>query len=131
MLQRAESPSILSSVEASRSFFAPSFSERSQSRLMVAHVDEEARCIHLATYEEAEGFSDLPVRRIIGDAIRHDSAGIIIAHNHPVEDALPSRLDRIASRALSLAADAIDLAVLDHLIFSGRECLSFRRLGLL
>jgi DNA repair protein RadC len=30
-----------------------------------------------------------------------------------------------------VVADAIDCALLDHLVFAGSECASFRRLGLL
>lgn len=75
--------------------------------------------------------TDLPVRAIIGDAIRLDSAGIVLAHNHSQGTARPSPSDQVATRALALAADAIDLTLLDHLVFAGDECSSFRRLGLL
>lgn len=131
MLQRAELPVALTGVEVSRSFFAPCFTALTGERLLVAHVDEEAHCIHLASYDGAIDSVDIPVRSIIGDAIRLDSAGIVLAHNHPSGDAAPSRSDKVATRALAIAAEAIDLAVLDHLVFAGSECASFRRLGLL
>jgi DNA repair protein RadC len=118
-------------VEASRSFFAPCFASSPNERLWVAHVDDEARCIHLASYDGGHDSVDIPVRAIIGDAIRFDSAGIVLAHNHPSGIATPSRSDKVATRALAIAAEAIDLTVLDHLVFGGTECASFRRLGLL
>jgi DNA repair protein RadC len=131
MLQRAETPVALTGVEASRAFFAPCFAESAAERLWVAHVDREARCIHLASYDGAVEEVDLPVGTIIGDAIRLDSAGIVLAHNHPCGDANPSLSDRCATQSLALAAEAIDLALLDHLVFAGSECSSFRRMGLL
>jgi DNA repair protein RadC len=131
MLQRAETPVALTGVEASRAFFAPQFAGRTTESLWVAHLDDEARCIHLACYPGSEERVDIPVRAIIGDAIRLDSAGVVLAHNHPGGDPKPSRSDRAATRALALAAEAIDLAVLDHLIFAGSDCSSFRRMGLL
>lgn len=131
MLQRAETPVALTGVEASRSFFAPSFAGASSERLLVAHLDSDARCIHLATYDGGVDEVDIPVRAIIGDAIRLDSAGIVLAHNHPSGQALPSRSDKVATRALALAAEAIDLTLLDHLIFAGTDCTSFRRMGLI
>ena len=131
MLQRAETPVALTGVEASRAFFAPQFVGRTTESLWVAHLDDEARCIHLACYAGSEEQVDIPVRAIIGDAIRLDSAGVVLAHNHPSGDSMPSRSDRVATRALALAAEAIDLAVLDHLIFAGPDCSSFRRMGLL
>ncbi|GAA4011220.1 RadC family protein [Sphingomonas swuensis] len=131
MLQRAESPVALTGVEASRSFFAPCFHGQSSERLWVAHVDEEARCIHLASYDGSLDQDDMPVRSIIGDAIRLDSAGVVLAHNHPGGNALPSRSDKVCTRSLAIAAEAIDLTLLDHLVFAGPDCTSFRRLGLL
>jgi DNA repair protein RadC len=131
MLQRAETPVALTGVEASRSFFAPCFASSSHERLWVAHVDAEARCIHLASYDGGVDSVDIPVRSIIGDAIRFESAGIVLAHNHPSGQCAPSRSDKVATRALAIAAEAIDLAVLDHLVFVGQECSSFRRMGLL
>ena len=131
MLQRAEQPVALTGVEASRSFFAPCFEGQTSERLLVAHLDEEARCIHLATYDGSIHSVDLPIRAIIGDAIRLDTAGVVLAHNHPSGDARPSRSDKVATRSLTIAAGAIDLTLLDHLVFGGSDCVSFRRLGLL
>ena len=131
MLQRAETPVALSGVEASRSFFAPCFARSTTESLWVAHLDDEARCIHLASYAGSEDAVDIPVRSIIGDAIRFDSAGIVLAHNHPSGQAMPSRSDKVATRALAIAAEAIDLNLVDHLVFAGEDCASFRRLGLL
>lgn len=131
MLQRAETPVALTGVEASRSFFAPCFSSPAEERLWVAHVDGQARCIHLASYERGTEERDLPVAAIICDAIRFDSAGIVIVRNHAEGGAAPSSSDKAATRAIALAAEAIDLALLDHLVFAGPDCASFRRLGLL
>lgn len=131
MLQRAEYPVALTGVEASRIFFAPCFAATTAECLWVAHVDDDARCIHLASYEGSEDAVDIPVRSIIGDAIRLESAGVILAHNHPSGQCTPSRSDKVATRALAVAAEAIDLTVLDHLVFAGQDCASFRRLGLL
>ena len=68
---------------------------------------------------------------MISDAAEHRSAGIVLAHNHPSGDARPSDSDCRATRRLASAAEALDCAVLDHLIFAGNDCASFRKLGLL
>jgi DNA repair protein RadC len=131
MLQRAETPVALTGLEASRTFFAPCFAASAAERLWVAHVDQEARCIHLASYDGPLEQVDLPVRSIIGDAIRLDSAGVVLAHNHPGGNPAPTRGDESATRALEIAAEAIDLVILDHLVFADEQCSSFRRMGLL
>lgn len=112
-------------------FFAPCFAQSTRESLWVAHVDNQSRCIHLASYAGSEEAVDIPVRAIISDAIKFDSAGIVLAHNHPSGVVTPSRSDKVATRALALAAEAIDLTVVDHLVFAGSDCASFRRLGLL
>jgi len=58
-------------------------------------------------------------------------SGIVLAHNHPSGDAQPSDSDRIATRRLAAAAEALDCTVLDHLVFAGSDCTSLRRLGYL
>ncbi len=135
-VQRAESPALLAGHDAARNFFAPCFAGRDShdsEMLWVAHVDDHARCIHLGRYGEGEPNAiDLPVRKIIADAARLGSAGILIAHNHPSGDPTPSPADCRATRTLARAAEAIDVAVVDHLIFAKRnQCQSLRRMGLL
>lgn len=131
--QRAEHPAILNGQEAARRFFAACFTPEkdAQERLWVAHVDAAARCLHLGCYEGEPESVELPVRDIIIDAARLGSAGILLAHNHPSGDARPSRADCSAMQRLARASEAIDLTILDHLIFAGKECRSMRRMGLL
>jgi DNA repair protein RadC len=63
--------------------------------------------------------------------LRFNSAGILLAHNHPSGILRPSDSDCRLTRQLATVADALDSALLDHLIFAGGDCLSFRSLGLL
>ena len=135
-VQRAEYPATLAGHEAAREFFMPCFvgpDAQSNELLWVAHLDDRARCIHLGRYANGrEGAVDLPVRQIVADAARFGSAGVVLAHNHPSGDPTPSAADCKATRTLARAAEAIDLAVVDHIVFAPRgECRSFRRLGLL
>ncbi len=133
-VQRAENPAILAGHHAARAFFAPCFDEANAGgeQLFVAHLDEQARCIHLSRHVGHQDAVGLPVRKIIADAARLGSSGVILAHNHPSGDATPSSVDCRTTRTLAVAGEAMDLAVVDHLIFAaGGECRSFRRMGLL
>ena len=131
--QRAEFPLQLDGREAARSFFAGCFADADPmlESLWVAHVDEHARCVHLSRHEGDEKGTDFPLRSIIADAAAHGSAGIVLAHNHPSGDSTPSEADCQATRRLASAAEALDCAILDHLVFAGTECTSLRGLGLL
>jgi len=131
--QRAELPLKLDGLAAAKSFFAGCVADADPKResLWVAHVDEEARCIHLSRHQGDEHGAHFPTRQIIADAALHGSAGIVLAHNHPSGDPTPSDSDCRATRRLATAAEAIDCTILDHLVFGGQQCTSFRRMGLL
>jgi DNA repair protein RadC len=131
--QRAELPLKLDGLAAAREFFAGCLANTDPMResLWVAHVDEQARCVHLSRHTGDESGAAFPLRQIIADAAAHRSAGVVLAHNHPSGDARPSDSDCRSTRRLAAAAEAIDCAVLDHLVFAGAECTSFRRLGYL
>ena len=121
---------VLAGTAAASAFFAGQFRPDRES-LWIAHLDDSARCVHLATIDGGAGEADFPVRQILADALLHGAAGIVLAHNHPSGDPTPSESDRRAMRRLASAAQAIDLEILDHLIFAGNEVRSFRRMGLL
>jgi DNA repair protein RadC len=131
--QRAELPLKLDGLAAAREFFAGCLAEEEPDRetLWVAHVDDEARCLHVSYHRGDETEIAFPIREIIVDAATHRSAGIVLAHNHPSGDARPSKSDFRATRRLATAAEALDCAVLDHLVFGGSDCTSLRRLGFL
>jgi len=131
--QRAEPPLKLNGLAAAREFFAGCLADGDSRResLWVAHVDDQARCVHLTRHAGDETGARFPLREIIADAAAHGSAGIVLAHNHPSGDCRPSDSDCRATRRLATAAEAIDCTVLDHLVFAGCDCTSFRRIGLL
>jgi DNA repair protein RadC len=131
--QRAEHPLKIDGYVAARDFFAGCFADSDPGReiIWVAHLDEQARCLHLSRHDGDKTGADFPVSEIIRDAAAHRTAGIVLAHNHPSGDARPSPSDCRVTRRLATVAEAIDCALLDHLVFAGGECTSFRRLGLL
>lgn len=132
--QRVESPALLNGLDAAAAFFASCFESvgNARERLIVAHVDNQARCIGLTELDGDADRVDLPLRQILGNAIELGSAGLVLAHNHPSGDTTPSRGDCALTRRLAMAGEAMDLSILDHLIFGGgRECSSMRRMGLL
>lgn len=131
MLQRAETAATLAGVEACRVFFGRSLGRERCETLLVAHVDHAARCMHLARYAGDRDGVVVPIRAIMDDAARIGSAGMILAHNHPSGNASPSASDTQATRRLAAAAEALDVTLLDHLIFAGEECTSMRRSGLI
>jgi DNA repair protein RadC len=131
--QRPDTPVTFSGLAAARSFFVGCFREQDPSRetLWVAHLDDQARCVHLSSHRGHASGLDLPLRDIIVDAAMHRSTALLLAHNPPSGDERPSPSDLHATRRLATAAEALECKLLDHLIFAGEKCTSMRRLGYL
>lgn len=71
------------------------------------------------------------IRSLLGEALRLDAAGLILAHSHPSGHCRPSQGDIVATRRLAKVAGAMDLALIDHLIFTTHSVFSMRAGGLL
>ena len=70
-------------------------------------------------------------RRVLEAALRRGAFGIVLAHNHPNGIVDPTEHDKALTRAIVLAAEAVGLRVVDHLIVSPGSAFSFRQNGLL
>ena len=126
----AQPPTLRTAADAAR-FFEARLADSARESLLVAHLDAGRRLIHLARETGSAGHVALPVRPIIADAIRFESAGLILAHFHPSGDAEPSDADIAATRKLQEMGAGLALRLHDHLIFAGGQCRSLRALGLL
>lgn len=73
----------------------------------------------------------LRMREIFSEALRLDARGIILAHNHPSGLCRPSGCDIAATRQLAEVARALDIELVDHLIFTEQAVYSMRAGGLL
>jgi DNA repair protein RadC len=71
------------------------------------------------------------MRALLGEALRHDASGIILAHSHPSGHCRPSGCDIATTRRLADVARALDIALIDHLIFTADAVYSMRAGGLL
>jgi DNA repair protein RadC len=66
-----------------------------------------------------EGSSDeclLPVRELMTAVLLHDGASFAVAHNHPSGDVTPSEADLAVTESLSVAAHAVGLEFLTHVV---------------
>lgn len=70
-------------------------------------------------------------REIVKQALSHNAAALILAHNHPSGVAEPSRADELLTASLKQALALVDVRVLDHLIVAGNATVSFAERGLI
>jgi DNA repair protein RadC len=71
------------------------------------------------------------VRLICRSAIENSASGLVIAHNHPSGQVLPSEQDKAITRKLKEALKILDISLLDHLIIGDQKYCSFSDEGLL
>ncbi|MGH6746361.1 DNA repair protein RadC [Novosphingobium sp. PhB57] len=70
-------------------------------------------------------------RSLLQRVLEHRAVGLVLVHNHPSGDPLPSRADVIATRRLSALCETARIELHDHLVVGGRSAVSMRRAGLM
>ena len=75
-----------------------------------------------------DGASVYP-REVVKQALRHQAAAVIFAHNHPSGVAEPSAADRALTRRLKEALTLLDIRVLDHFVIGEGPPASFAERG--
>jgi DNA repair protein RadC len=68
----------------------------------------------------------LRMREVFTKALSLRAHGIVVAHNHPSGLCRPSRSDIVSTRRLEQVAKALDIELLDHLIFTHGAVYSMR-----
>jgi hypothetical protein len=90
----------------------------------------DAETGRLASGDHGGGASVHP-REVVKQALQHNAAAVVLAHNHPSGVAEPSQADELITGRLREALQLVDIRVLDHLIVAGGEVVSFAEHGLL
>jgi DNA repair protein RadC len=70
-------------------------------------------------------------REVVKRALELAASAVILVHNHPSGDPTPSQADIAMTKEVAKAAEALGVALHDHLIVSRSAHASFRALGLI
>jgi len=100
----------------------------------VAYLDSGYRLLRDGVERLEEGTVDRAAvypRRVIEAALKRGASAVVLAHNHPNYSLTPSEHDKVLTRAIVLAAETVNIKVVDHLIVSAQDTFSFRKAGLL
>jgi len=124
--------SALTAPDATRRFLVAQLRDRPYEVFCCLFLDNRHRLI---AFEELfrgtiDGASVHP-REVVRQALLHNAASVIIAHNHPSGVADPSQADEGVTRRLRQALAVVDVRLLDHLIVGDGRCYSFSEHGLL
>jgi DNA repair protein RadC len=109
--------------------------------LEMSHLDQEQlRAVLLDTKNRVQGISTIyvgslntshiRVGEVFKDALKKNSAALIVVHNHPSGDPTPSPEDVLVTREIVAAGVLLDVEVLDHLVIGQGRFVSLRERGL-
>jgi len=70
-------------------------------------------------------------REVVKQALEHNAAAIILAHNHPSGIPEPSEADQLITRRIKSALDLVDIRLLDHFVVGNDSCVSLASRGLI
>jgi DNA repair protein RadC len=126
------SSSALSAPDFTRKFLLAQLRDRPYEVFCALFLDNRHRLI---AFEELfrgtiDGASVHP-REVVRQALVHNAASVIIAHNHPSGVADPSQADEGVTRRVRQALALVDVRLLDHVIVGDGRCYSFSEHGLL
>jgi DNA repair protein RadC len=121
----------LTSPQATRQFLSMRLRDLRHEVFCCLYLDNRHRVI---AFEELfrgtlDGASVHP-REVVKQALAHNAAAIILAHNHPSGVTEPSQADELITRRLKEALSLVEIRVLDHFIV-GEGVESFAERGLL
>lgn len=109
----------------------PLIGDRDQEHFVVMHLDTRNRVLDTEIlYKGSLNCSLVRVAEIFRGAIRRNCAAVIVAHNHPSGDPLPSPEDVALTRRLVEAGKLMEVDVLDHVVIGRNRYISLRERGL-
>lgn len=73
----------------------------------------------------------LSPREVFVQAVKCQASHVMLLHNHPSGDALPSRQDILITRKIKEAGELVDIPVVDHIIIGNGSYTSLKEKGLL
>ncbi len=112
----------LNSAKAAGNYFIPKYIGRIRETVMLVCVDGKCRVINSQILIEGTvDTAPISVRRIAEIALRYNAFGVLLAHNHPGGQALPSREDIFLTQEIAKGLAVLGIRLVDHIIIAGED----------
>lgn len=102
---------------------------------------EHFRCLSLTSKNHLLGVDTVSIgslnssivhpREVFKRAIMKSAAAVILVHNHPSGDPLPSKEDKLITKRLFEAGEVLGINVLDHIIIGDKRYVSLKEEGVI
>ena len=124
--------SIFSSPSYVKEFLQAKFGRLPHEVFLCLYLDSRLRLIECQElFRGSLTHTTVYPREILKEALSRNASALIVAHNHPSGNPLPSLADQELTKALSTALQLVDIPLVDHCIVSGSGFFSFSDAGLM
>jgi len=122
----------ISSPQVSRDYLSLQLRDKPYESFFAMFLDSKHRVIHhQELFRGTIDTASVPVREVVKEALKHNAAAMIVAHNHPSGVAEPSAADKALTETLYLALGMVGIKLLDHFVVGDSEVISFAEMGAL
>ena len=121
---------ILSTIDECGAYLAPYFMKLQKETVFLLCLD--AKCKLIVCEKIGEGSINsvnISIRKIVERALSCNATSVVLAHNHPSGLALPSGEDVLTTKRLGRALYAVDVTLVDHLVFADGDYVSLAQSG--
>ena len=132
MAERLKERAVFDSPGAVKEYLQMHIGSRPYEVFAVLFLDAQHRLIVLEElFRGTLAQTSVYPREVVMRALHHNAAAVVLSHNHPSGSIEPSRADESLTQTLRAALSLIDVRVLDHLVVSQTDVVSFAERGLL
>lgn len=123
---------MLSSPQAVKDFLRLGIGMREHEVFAVLFLDSQHRLIDvMEMFRGSVSQTSVYPREVVKEALTVNAAAVILAHNHPSGVAEPSHADEFLTQTLRTTLAMVEVRVLDYLVVSASDVVSFAERGLL
>lgn len=129
--ERTKPGKILDTIDKCGRHLMPYFRGKRNETVYLLCLD--AKCKLLGCRLIGEGSvnsAGVPVRRVVETALSLNATSVVLAHNHPSGIAVPSGEDVVATERVAAALNAVEIILVDHLVFSDDDYVSHYHSGM-
>lgn len=120
----------LSSPDAVAEFLMPQMRYMDREVFKCLYLNQKNRFLFMETISIGSLTSSIVhAREVFKPAIKRSAARIILSHNHPSGDPLPSKADIEVTNKLVKAGNILGISIIDHLIIGDQRWISLKQFG--
>lgn len=130
-LNNSIKPKIRCAMEA-LSNYANLIKDDKQENFLALFLDTKRQCIsNKIIFKGTLNQSSVHPREVFKEAVLESASALIVMHNHPSGDPLPSKADDEVTRQFAAAGNMMGIPLLDHIIVGDKEYYSYQEEGIL